>query len=292
MTENTQNPKKVTDEEQDDVRFKELNTKEDRTEEENKELGELKERYGKRMQKKIDKMKWETETEREARERAEKELQETKARLAALESKPAPEPLVDKVNDTIEIGGKKYYTDEALLAQIKSGKITDQDAFQYQRKRDKEEVKLELKQELGKETKKESENETRVKDAESVLKEYPEFSKTHPSHNPEDQLYKTTTEIYKEGYASNPKGLSLALKRAKQILRITDKNIDRTDDLNLDSSGAPPRTPKEKELTLSEDEKTAAERMYIRAVNPKTGRNYTANEAYVKALEAKKSRRT
>ena len=99
-------------------------------------------------------------------------------------------------------------------------------------------------------------------------------------------------EIYNEGLGLNAKGLSLSVKRAKQILRIEDTPIDRTEDFNIDGSGAEDRRRKEKEITLSDDEERTAISQFCRgdAINPKTQRPYTEKEAIGVALEAKKGR--
>jgi len=291
----TQDIKDVTEEQEqikkDDETFKELNKKEDRTNDEEKELGEIKERYGKRMQKRVDELNWkaksaeeETRKEKEERQRLETEVAELKRKTTT----PA-KPLVKE--EFVEIGGKKYLTNEALVAKMNAGEITEQEAYKYERTRDREEDKHLLREEIKQEKVKESAEQVRFDDAQQVLKEYPQFAKNHSSFNPEDPLYKLTTEIYSEGYAVNPRGLSLAIKRAKQILKMTDTTVDKSDELNLDVSTPPERIRrKEQEITLDEDEKEAAERMYRDIINLKTGRTYTEKETHAKALEAKKIR--
>ncbi|MCK9370592.1 hypothetical protein M0R04_11840 [Candidatus Dojkabacteria bacterium] len=279
-------------EEKDNVRFKELKEKkqEELTPEEKTELGDLKDRHSTRVQKRIDTI---TAQKREAEEEAErlrKENEELRNKTAKKEE-DVPESVKGEL---VEIAGKKYFTDKALIAQIKTGELTEDEAYQYQRKRDKEEVKWELRQEQAQEERKVSEQKTRQEDMDNVLKTYPQFSKKHPDFNDTDPLYKLANEIYVEGYIANPKGLSLAIKRAKEILRITDEKIDRSDDHSVDGSEAPERNSgSKKEVTLSEQEKESAVRMYTRGdvINPKTGRAYTENEAVAKALEAKKRRR-
>ncbi len=279
-------------EKKDNVRFQELNKKAERNEEENKELGELKDRYGKRMGKRIDKLTYERETEREEKEKAEKDLEDANKRIVELEKPPQEELPLDET--TIEVGGKKYYTDTALRSRVEAGKITEQDAWDYAATRNKEDTIATFEKRQIEKDKKRDDTNARTEDAEKVLKAYPHFDKKHKDFNLEEPLYKLTTQLYSEGLVSNPKGLSIAVKRAKQILRIKDTNIDRSSDLNLDTSELHPNTPPgEKEVILSEYEKEAAERMFCRGdmLNPKTGRAYTEDEAHAKALQAKKGRK-
>jgi trichohyalin len=278
-------------EEKDNARFKELKAKkaEELTVEEKTELGDLKDRHSDRVQKRIDTVVAKQKIAEEEVERLKKENEELKNKIP--EKK---EDISDSLKgEIVEIAGKKYFTDKALLSQIKAGEITEDEALSYQKKRDKEELKFEIKQEQETETKKKEADSIRGKDIEGILEKYPQFRKDHPDFNQEDPLYKLANEIYVEGYVSNPKGMSLAIKRAKEILRISDKEIDRSEDHGMDSSNPPDRNSNTKEITLTEDEKESAVRMYTRGdvMNPKTGRPYTVNEAIAKGLAAKKSRR-
>jgi len=308
MTEGTKKANNLTEEElakHDDERFKEISAKseEERTPEEKNELNELKERYSKRVQKRIDKEVWARKATEEQLEEERRRREELESRLKDLENKLKTDNQKPVHNEFVTIGDKKFYTDEALMQQIRDGKITEAEAVRYQQDRLKEEAVVEAEKRLEERRKAVEDNNIRRKDAEWVLEHYPNFSKKlpdgsiNPNFNPEDPLYKLATDIYKEGYAANPKGLSLAIKRAKQILNIKDERIDSSDDLHIDS-GTPPDKPKRKdkkdEITLSDDEKIAAERIYLRGdiINPKTGRPYqTAEEAHAAALEAKRLRR-
>jgi len=281
---------------QDDTRFEELKKKDAPTPEEQKELGEIKERYGKRMQKKIDKLHYEAKTAKEETEKERQRREELEQEVIELREKANTDRKIDidVSGQVVEIAGKKYYTDDALLAMINSKKITEADAVKYQKERDREETFV-LWEERQK--KKEQEKEavtTRKKDADWVNQNYPLFNKNNPDFNPEDPLYKQAVELYTEVYAARPDGLSLAIKRAKQILRIPDNQPDITNDLSLESSETPPREKrgKEKEITLTEAEKEWGIRMYCRGdvINPKTKAPYTEQEAIAKTLEAKKRR--
>lgn len=283
-----ENPNPVSDEQKDNARFEELNKvpETERNEEQKKELGDLKERYGKRMQKKIDTMT--------AKQRAlEEENERIKEELAEVKTKPPVKEEPALKEEIIVIAGKKYLSDRALMAQVKSGEITEDEAYAYQRKRDKEEIKEDLRKEREGEDKKSEDLRLRKEDSDKILRDYPRFSKKSPDFDPEDPLYKLSNELYTEAYAVNPRGLSLAIKRAKEILRISDQHIDRSEDFEVEGSEPSERKLREKEVTLSEGEKEAAVRMYTRGdvINPKTNRPYTSNEALVKALNAKKARR-
>lgn len=289
--------KPITDEKEleqkDTQRFEELKKvpETERTEEQKNELGELKERYGKRMQKKIDRMNYENKTLQEQLEQERKEKEELLKRLPEKKDDASPAGAED---ETVEIGGKKYFTDSALIAQVKSGKITEEKAYAYQRNRDKEDAIAEFERRQEEKTRRNEDLKLRKEDADLVKKTYPHFDKSNPEFNPKDPLYKLANELYQEGYAANPKGLSLAIKRAKEILRISDENIDRSEDFGVEGSQPPERKKNEKEITLSDDEKEAAIRQFTRGdvTNPKTNRPYTDNEALAKALQAKKSRLT
>lgn len=279
-------------EEKDNARFQELNkiVETERTEEQKKELGELKERHSTRVEKRINQITAKQKEAEEKAERLERENEELKKKIPGEKEPPVSEGGKDEV---VEISGKKYFTDKALMVQVKAGEITEDEAYAYQRKRDKEEVKAEMRQENDEKDRKDREITLRKEDSDRVLKEYPHFSKKSPDFNPEDPLYKLANELYTEAYAANPKGLSLSIKRAKEILRISDEHIDRSDDTHVEDSNPPDRNKGgEKEITLSENEKEAAVRQFTRGdvINPKTGKPYTTNEALAKALQAKKDR--
>ena len=289
----TQEQTKLTDEQKDDNRFKELNEKPetDRTDEEKKEIGEIKERYGKRMQKRIDELTRRAKTAEEGREELEKKAEELEVELKELKNKPEPTPKIKE--EVVEIAGKKFFADETLIAKVKAGEITEQEAYRHQRLRDKFELKTEVMTEIAEEKKKQSEVEIRAEDQKKVLKEFPHFNPKNPNHNPDDPLYKMANKIFTGGYHSNPKGLSESIALAKQVLGIKDTPIDRSEDFSLEASGLPEKGGKKKEEpTLTEAEKEAAVRIWCLGGvnNPLTGRPYTESEALHKALEAKKAR--
>lgn len=288
----TQDEKIITEEQikKDDERFNELNKKDALTPEEKTELNEVKERYGKRMQQKINKMTSETKTEREARIKAEEEAETLRKENEELK-KGKQEPIVSVKEEFVKVGDKQFYTNDTLVKMIEAGKMTETEAYNYQRARDREEDRLIIRHDIEKEKQQSNVNQIRFEDAQQVIKEYPHFNKAHPDFNPEDPLYKKTQEIYMDGYAANPRGLSKSIKLAKEVLRISDTHADISGQHQVEDGGAPEsHAKKEKEITLSEDEKDAGERMYRDQINPKTGRTYTPNESHTKALEAKKRR--
>lgn len=273
------------------TRIEELDRKPDRTEEETKELGELKQKRHKSAQAKINEFKWkwestreELEKERKERERIARELEETRQ-----VKEPTTRPSLKK-DETVDIGGKRYYTDEALIAQRDAGEITESEAYQHQRQRDKAELKAELKAEQEQERKQQSEQEIRQKDAQKVLAEYPHFSKDHKDHNPNDPLFKTAMELWQESYRFNPEGLSKSIARAKQILRMSDTKPDLSDEFSTHAPSGGKKPSKEKEVTFSKDEEETSIRMYTRVINPATGRQYTEAEAVAKGKRAKEAR--
>ena len=294
----TPNETIVTEEQvkKDNERFQELNKKPetDRTAEEVKELGELKERHSSRAEKRIGELTWRSKQAEERANELEEKLNKTNSELEELKKLKTEQATARTVKEElIEIAGKKYYTDEALIVMVQNKEITDAEAYSYQRKRDKEEIKEDLRKEHIEHQRQESDKDIRIKDAEEVRKQYPQFSKDHKDFNPEDPVYKKALEIWSEGYSANPKGLSLSIKRAKEILRITDTTPDRTGDLNLESSSAPERgDEKNKEITLTDAEKEMAIKQWTRGdiINPKTQKTYTEAEALTKGLEAKKRR--
>lgn len=293
----TQNEKLVAEEveqtKKDQERWDELSkkSKEQLTSDDVKEVGELKERYGKRVQERIDKLSSDVKLERSEKEKLREEIVELRETISTL-SAAKPEKAAIK-EQFIEIGGKKWYTDEALITMIENKKLTETEAYDYQRKRDKEDMITTLEERLENKKKENTEKEARADDTKEVLEKYPHFSKSDANFNSEDPLYKLSTQLWKEGYFANPKGLSLAIKRAKEILKIED-GIDRSEEFGIEEPATPLKRSfkKEKEITLSEDEKEAAERMYTRGdvVNPKTNLPYTPEEAINKALKAKKER--
>lgn len=294
----TPNETIVTEEQvkKDNERFQELNKKSEaeRTAEEVKELGELKERHSSRAEKRINELTWKSKIAEERATELEEKLNKSLAEIDELKKLKEERTAAKTVKEEfVEIAGKKYYTDDALTTMVQNKEITDTEAYAYQRKRDKEEIKNDLRKEREEHQRQENDKEIRMGDANEVRKQYPHFSKDHKDFNPEDPVYKKALEIWSEGYSANPRGLSLSIKRAKEILRIQDTAPDRSSELGIESSSAPERGGgREKEATLSEEEKEIAIKQWGRGdiINPKTGKAYTEAESIAKGLEAKKRR--
>lgn len=296
----TENLNKVTEEQQeekDTTRYWELDKKTDRNEDENREHGELKTKYANTAKNRIGKLSGEKKAEKSRADTAEERANKAEQDLQTLKDKQAsdkPETIVGNENETIEIGGKKYYTDNALSAQIKSGKITEQAGIDYQATRNEEKIVVRVKGDFEKDQEAKATKKAQTDDAEAVLNAHPEFGLKHPDHNPNDPFYKEWRELVANGYGLTNGGLMKALKKAKKNLGIKDTHIDRSGDLGLeevapagDKGGG---KEKEKEITFSEVEENSAVDMFTSAKNPATGRLYTRDEAIAKGKEAKKRR--
>lgn len=282
---------KLTDD-QVEKEVKDLTAKADASAEDKTKLAELKEERQTRYDKKIKHMHSEKLAEKNRADKLEKELEEQKNKLSEIEKERHAASRPKIVDDTVDISGKKFYTDEALQSMVAAEELTPQQAYSHQRARDKAEIIKEIEE---KEYSKSKENESKrafEEDKERVLKDYPYFNPSHSQHDPEDPLYKTASELWLEGLQSNPRGLSIAIKRAKQILRMSDERPDVTNEHSVgrNRSSAEGVRHGEPEATLSADEKEAAVRMYGGVINPVTNRNYTEQEAIIKATKAKTAR--
>ncbi len=294
MPDETLNLNQVTDDQLNNE-IKELNSKAERTEEENQRLTELKKERQTRYQKRIDELtserklaEYKYQQEMERRRQLEEELEKLRQEREKIVKTP---PSVTR--ETVTIGDKVFFTDRALQSMIESGEMTEAEAYQHQQQRIEETAAQKAYMRLKEEQQKAEEERIRREDAEAVLREYPHFDKNHPNFNPEDPLYKEATRIYQMGYWANPRGLSEAIKEAKRILRMTDARIDNSNNLNLKSPSVPASNEnKKKEIELTEYEKEIAIKQYTRGdvINPATGRPYTEAEAIAKAKKAKEMR--
>lgn len=226
-------------------------------------------------------------------EQAEKALEEERRLRKEAEAKPKE---VSIVNDTVEHDGKKFYTDKALRSMVDAGELTAEEAFSHQEER-REAKTLDTWESRQKARGSESEEKrTREEDRSSVAKDYPQFDPKHKDHDPEDPLFKKADELWREGYYANPRGLSLAINRAKEILGHTDARPDLSNELSVgrNRSGAE-RNSAGREPVLSEQEKEMAVRLYVygNVMNPKTNKTYTEAEAIQKfvANKAKNARK-
>ncbi len=294
----TPNQTQVTEQEKkDDTRFEELKTKQDKTEQENTELGELKTKYAGRAEKRIGQLTGEKKAATARAEEAEKRAEEAEQKAKDAEEKVTSQDttVVGNENETTEIAGKKYFTDAALTAQIRANTITEQAAIDYQAKRNEEKIVVRVKGDFKKEQEADALKKSQAEDAEAVLATHPEFGLKHPNYDSNNPLYKEWRELVADGYGLTTGGLMKALKKANKNLGTKNTHIDRSSELGLEDTAAPGEKggkEKEKEVPFNVDEEQTAIDMYTRGdvLNPKTGRAYTNAEAIAKAKEAKKVR--
>lgn len=291
MTTNTAELNKLSDE-QVEKELKDLRGKQDVTAEEKEKLEILKEERQSRLDKRI-KMK---DSERLAAinraEQLEKQLEEERKKREELELK---KKTVSIVNDTVEFDGRKFYTDKALRSMVDSGELTAEEAYEHQQERIEAKVtERVIKRNIGN-TKEEEERKTRAEDAEKIARDYPQFNPKHPDHDPEDPLFKKANELWMEGYHANPRGLSKAIERAKEILGYTKERPDLSDEFSVARSKSTVDRSIPSTVALTAEEKDFYVRMYVMGniVNPKTNRTYTESEAIAKglAMKAKNARK-
>lgn len=291
MTTNTAELNKLSDE-QVEKELKDLRGKQDVTAEEKEKLEILKEERQSRLDKRI-KMK---DSERLAAinraEQLEKQLEEERKKREELESK---NKTVSIVNDTVEFDGRKFYTDKALRSMVDAGELTAEEAYEHQQERIEAKVtERVIKRNIGN-TKEEEERKTRAEDAEKIARDYPQFNPKHPDHDPEDPLFKKANELWMEGYHANPRGLSKAIERAKEILGYTRERPDLSDEFSVARSKSTVDRSIPSTVALTAEEKDFYVRMYVMGniVNPKTNRTYTESEAIAKglAMKAKNARK-
>ena len=291
MTTNTAELNKLSDE-QVEKELKDLRGKQDVTAEEKEKLEILKEERQSRLDKRI-KMK---DSERLAAinraEQLEKQLEEERKKREELESK---NKTVSIVNDTVEFDGRKFYTDKALRSMLDAGELTAEEAYEHQQERIEAKVtERVIKRNIGN-TKEEEERKTRAEDAEKIARDYPQFNPKHPDHDPEDPLFKKANELWMVGYHANPRGISKAIERAKEILGYTKERPDLSDEFSVARSKSTVDRSIPSTVALTAEEKDFYVRMYVMGniVNPKTNRTYTESEAIAKglAMKAKNARK-
>jgi len=272
-------------------RFFELQKKSDKTPEEEKEVNDLKADRQTRFQKKINKYHWQTKTAQEEAEKEKERADRLEAELRETRAKVPSEKRVVAGEEYEEINGRKWATDEKLQAMIQNNEITETAAIKYQQERLTEKASEKAYQRMKAEEKDNTFQDRRKEDSERVLKEYPNFSKSHPDFDPNDPLYKKATELFAEAYHSLPNGLSRSIERAKEMLKTGNTNVDRSEDLEVETSRPSARViGKDKDVVLTSEESEVAERMFCSSVNPKTNKLFTTSEAHNKMLEAKKRR--
>lgn len=290
--ENTLELNKLTDE-QVEKELKDIQAKgKEASAEEKDKLSELKEERQTRYQKRIDKLTWEKKQAEEDRERISKENDDLKRKQSEREAEREKPNNLDK-EETVTISGKKYFTDAALKAMVQAEELTAEKAWEYAKKRDKEETKAELLDEIDNRGKAKSEQAIRDEDIAEVMKEYPHFNNKHPDHDPSDPLYKLASEMWVDGYKYNPKGMTIAISKAKKILRLEEERPDVSNHHSVGKSKVGVESAhSERTATLSPEEQDFAVRTYVmgNAINPETGRTYTEKEAILKATKAKAAR--
>jgi hypothetical protein len=281
-------------EQTDNERFQELRGKDELTPEEQDEMKGLRERHGQRAQKRIDKLSWEAKSAKEEAAKEKERAATLEARIAELERPGAKSEPIG--GEEIEIGGKKFLTDAALQRKVAANQMTEGDAYNHQRQRDKAEVKAELKSEFEeKETQRELER-ARKDSVDWVQEHYPQFDNKHPDHDPNDPVYLKANQLFSKGLRFSPTGLKDAILEAEEFAGKKGKRnerIDRSDDFSFDKPAGKGREPggKDKDLELTAEEKEFAERTWCQKENPKTQKPFSKQEAQLKYLEAKKGRK-
>lgn len=283
MPEQTLTPKEGVDTTRLDV----LASNENRTPEENKEFAELrttldKEKSKEDVQRRMDELTGKTKLAEHKFDQSQVEIDRLRVENETLKNKPA-EPVVSR--ETVEVGGKQFFTDTALRTMIDAGKMTEQEAFSHQQDRVGEVAADKAYNRIKEEDTKTAKQTQYNKGLQSILTERPEFDNRSPNHNPSDPLFKKTAELMQGGLMPD-----FAFAQAKLMFPKTP-TVDNTDNLSLHSPTAPNATDP-KAVVLSEDMQELAIRTYRDQTNPATGRTYTNNESiakYKKAMESRKS---
>lgn len=287
----TSNQTQVTEEERAlSTKIEELDGKVDKSDAEKTELKDLKQKRHSSFNKRLGELNYRAKSAEEQLAEEKRLREEDKTRWEEEKSKqPKPEPKI--VKETVEAGEKTFFTDKALDSMVRAGKMTQADALEHQSERIEEVAADKAYNRIRKEDKKNENLKIAKEDAQSVLKKHPEFDNKHASHNANDPVYKLANELYAEGLSSNPRGFSIAVKRAKQILGKTNANIDLSTELNINSPSAPNgKEPKDKEYKLKEEEKDVAISMYRNKINLQTNKPYTDAESIAKYAKAMGSR--
>jgi len=291
MTIDTKNVSEEEQEKLDNTRWAELSKKEDQTDEEAKELGELKDRHASRTEKKINHLTWRAKTAEEEREKRDQEIQDMRSEMDTLRSSQEKE--APTVNDAITIGGKKYFTDDSLMSMVKNGEISNADAFKLSKERDKEEIIQRVQQDNVKKSEEDALLKQKQDDHDWMTKNYPQFLKSSPNFNPDDPHYKLADELYRESYFAHTNGMSLAVKRAKTMLKITNQGPDVSHEFSVNDSDAPERMARsDEDVALSQEEEETALRLWRDKTNPDTGKVYRESEILEKAKKSKKERKS
>lgn len=219
--------------------------------------------------------------ERERAERLERELIEERAKnKAPIEKKQSLNHA-----ETIQINGKEFYTDRGLLQLVNAGSMSQDEAYAHQDERREEKAVARVRQDMQAQT----DTQVREETKQEILKEYPEFNPSHPNHNPNDPLFKESNELWRDGLYTNPRGLKIAIEKAKRILGRDYKRPDLSEELGVTRNQEPATriTEKSKKITLTDADQELAWSYRRTMKNPKTGKTYTQAEAIQAAIKAK-----
>lgn len=262
----------------------ELKALETRTPEQEAELKKLKNQAA--VDKRIGVEVAKRHQERERAERAEHELEQLRLQHTnTVEKKPALGQA-----ETIMINNKQFYTDRGLVQLVQANQMSQEEAYEHQEERREEKAVARLKQDMQATSDQQIRNDTK----EEVLREYPEFNPSHRDHNPNDPLFKEANELWQSGLHSNPRGLKIAIEKAKRILGKDVKRPDLSDELSVTRNQEPAtrQGEKSKKVMLTDAETEMAWSFYRTQKNPKTGKSYTQTEAVQAAIKAKEIRQS
>lgn len=293
-------PEQEVTDDQLETQLSNLYNKSDRTEDEAKQLDELKTQKNERYQKRINEIKSNEKLAKYRAEEAEEKARKAEEELVQLRANQVPaEPIISK-KETVDADGEKWYTDGTLTSMMKSGELSEAEAIKHQQDRQEAKASDRAYKRIKGEQDKTKDQDLRNADMAKVYKDYPHFSKKlpdgsiNPKYNPDDPLFKEANTLWQSGLYVNPKGLSLAIDKAKKILGLHKKSIDISDELSaLTPGGAPSPIQKgQEEIVLTDEQKEQAIRMWRNLENPKTRRNYTEPEAIEKYKNSLAKRRT
>lgn len=221
--------------------------------------------------------------EREAREENERLRQELEdERKRKKEEQSFVRQPSGSANRTIELNGKKFYTDAALKAMVESGEMTQDEAQDHWQERNDERIIAKMR----KEENEKSFQSTLQEGVKKVLAKYPTFDPKHRDHNPNDPIYVKARDLMNKGIVNAWD----AVEQAEEFVGKKNATVDRSEDFGVTRSGAVPAASRETKVQLSEWEQEQAVRFHTARENPATGKKYTPQEAIEKALRAKKQR--
>lgn len=217
------------------------------------------------------------------KERADR-LEQRLAEIEAAQKKPVEKKNLGQT-ETIQINNKEFYTDRGLVQLVNSGAMSQDEAYAHQDERREEKAVARVRQDMQSQ----SNEQVRQQTKDEVLKEYPEFNPSHPNHNPNDPLFKESNELWQEGLYNNPRGLRIAIDKAKRILGRDYKRPDLSEELSVTRNQEPSTriNEKSKKIILNDAEQELAWSYRRTMKNPKTGKTYTQAEAIEAATRAK-----